>query len=80
MKIRATMAAFVAAISCLAGASAASAQTHQNGLVNLNLDNITVQVPIGVAANVCDVNAAVLAALTTAPGAACDATANSHAR
>ena len=145
MKIRATMAAFVAAISCLAGASAASAQTHQNGLVNLNLENITVQVPIGVAANVCDVNvavlanlvntgqtqpctalantdasavtvgaptgttsqnglvnvnlsnvtvqvpiaaavnicdvnAAVLAALTTAPGAACDATANSHAR
>jgi len=66
MKIRATMAAFVAAISCLAGASAASAQTHQNGLVNLNLENITVQVPIGVAANVCDVNVAVLANLVDA--------------
>jgi hypothetical protein len=46
-----------------AGAGAAGAQTTQNGLVNLNLENITVQVPIGVAANVCDVNVAVLANL-----------------
>src|SRR3954452_20886567 len=81
MKIRATMAAFVAAISCLAGASAASAQTHQNGLVNLNLENITVQVPIGVAANVCDVNVAVLASLVdTGAADTCTAVANSTAR
>src|SRR3954471_23675570 len=145
MKIRLTMAALVAAVTCLGAAATAGAQTTQNGLVNLNLENVTVQVPIGVAANVCDVNvavlanlvdtgatqqcssianaagnavtvgaptgtttqnglvnvnlsnvtiqvpiaaavnicdvnAAVLAALTTAPGAACDATANSHAR
>jgi len=80
MKIRATMAAFVAAIWCLAGASAASAQTHQNGLVNLNLDNITVQVPIGVAANVCDVNVAVLANLVnTGQTQPCTALANTDA-
>jgi hypothetical protein len=63
MKIRLTMAALVAAVSCLGAASAASAQTTQNGLVNLNLSDITVQVPIGVAANVCDVNVAVIANL-----------------
>jgi hypothetical protein len=80
MKIRATMAAFAAALFCLAGASAASAQTHQNGLVNLNLENITVQVPIGVAANVCDVNVAVLANLVdTGATQPCTALANTDA-
>jgi hypothetical protein len=80
MKIRATIAAFVAAISCLAGASAASAQTHQNGLVNLNLENVTVQVPIGVAANVCDINVAVLANLVDVGQATqCRALANTNA-
>lgn len=33
----------------------------QNGLVNVSVDGNTVQVPIGVAANVCDVDANVLA-------------------
>lgn len=81
MKFRATMAAFVAAVSCLAGASAAGAQTSQNGLVNLNLEDITVQVPIGVAANVCDVNVAVLANLVdTATAQPCTAVANATAR
>jgi hypothetical protein len=80
MKIRLTMAAFVAAVSCLTGASAAGAQTHQNGLVNLNLENVTVQVPIGVAANVCDVNVAVLANLVdTGTTQQCTALANTDA-
>jgi hypothetical protein len=80
MKIRLTMAAFVAAVSCLAGASTAGAQTTQNGLVNLNLENITVQVPIGVAANVCDVNIAVLANLVdTGATQPCTALANTDA-
>ncbi|MFL5952165.1 MAG: hypothetical protein ACJ74M_11235 [Gaiellaceae bacterium] len=80
MKIRATMAAFAAALLCLAGASAASAQTHQNGLVNLNLENVTVQVPIGVAANVCDVNVAILANLVdTDTAQQCTALANTAA-
>jgi hypothetical protein len=63
MKIRLLMAALVTAVTGLAGASAAGAQTTQNGLVNLNLEDITVQIPIGVAANVCDVNVAVIANL-----------------
>jgi hypothetical protein len=33
---------------------------RQRGLVNVNLSNVAVQIPIGVAANVCDVNVAVL--------------------
>jgi hypothetical protein len=66
MKIRLTMAVLVAAVSALAGTSAAGAQTTQNGLVNLNLEDVTVQVPVGVAANVCDVNVAVLANLVDA--------------
>src|SRR5947208_2879103 len=73
-------AAFAVDTDRLVGASAASAQTHQNGLVNLNLDNITVQVPIGVAANVCDVNVAVLANLVDLGQATpCTALANTDA-
>jgi hypothetical protein len=53
--------------------------TTQNGLVNVNVSDVTVQVPIAAAVNICDVNAAVLAALTDTAGASCDATANSHA-
>lgn len=53
--------------------------TTQNGLVNVNLSNVTIQVPIAAAVNICDVNAAVLASLTDTAGASCDATANSHA-
>lgn len=34
----------------------------QEGLVNLSVDGNTVQVPVGIAANVCDVDANVLAA------------------
>ena len=34
--------------------------TNQNGLVNVNLTDVTAQVPIGVAANICDVTAGVL--------------------
>jgi hypothetical protein len=34
--------------------------TQQNGLVNVVLDDVFLQVPIGIAANICDVNVAVL--------------------
>ena len=44
---------------------ASPAAAHQQGLVNLDVDvtdnEVIVQVPIGIAANVCGVNAAVLA-------------------
>ena len=52
--------------------------TQQSGLVNVLLDDILVQVPISVAANVCDVNVAVLAQLDDT-AEACNATAESVA-
>jgi hypothetical protein len=57
--LAAALAVIAVAVGAI-GAPAASAQPQQNGLVNLTVDNNTVQVPIGVAANVCDVNVAVL--------------------
>jgi hypothetical protein len=35
-------------------------QTRQDGLINVNLENNTVQVPIAAAANICDVSVLVL--------------------
>ena len=75
MLIRLTMAAFVAAVSCLAGVSAASAQPHQSGLVNVAVVDNTVQIPIGVAANVCDVAVNILATATVTSPADCTAVA-----
>ena len=63
----------------LGAAGAAEAQTRQEGLVNVNVENVTAQVPIGIAANVCDVNANVLAEQLRGGGAECDATAESIA-
>jgi hypothetical protein len=41
---------------------------NQRGLVNVNVSDVTVQVPVGVAANICDVNVNVLAsALASGP-------------
>ena len=46
----------------------------QRGLVNVHFDDVTIQLPIGIAANVCDVNAAVLAAAIADTGnAECEA-------
>ena len=73
MKIRLTMAAFVAAVSCLAGVTAASAQPHQSGLVNVAVVDNTVQIPIGIAANVCDVAVNVLSVATFTSPADCTA-------
>lgn len=47
---------------------------RQRGLVNVHFDDVVVQVPIGIAANLCDINAAVLAAAIADTGRAdCDA-------
>jgi hypothetical protein len=51
----------------------------QSGLVNVNLSDITVQAPLAVAANLCDVSVNVLSLALTAPEAECDATAQSIA-
>jgi len=51
----------------------------QNGLVNVNVDDVVVQLPITVAANVCDTNVNVLARQFRAGGATCDAVADADA-
>jgi hypothetical protein len=52
---------------------------NQQGLINLYVANNTVQVPVGVAANVCGVAANVLAANLANGGASCDALGNGTA-
>jgi hypothetical protein len=54
------VAATASVAACGVAAVPASAQTTQNGLINVSLSDNTVQIPIGVAANVCDVSANVL--------------------
>jgi hypothetical protein len=77
---RARTAALAAAGSlCLCGTGAAIAAPTQDGLVNVNISDVTAQVPVGVAANLCDVNAAVLADQLKGGGASCNATADSIA-
>jgi hypothetical protein len=59
--------------------SAPSGATTQNGLINVNVSDVTVQVPIAVALNICDVNVALLAVLIDTSSATCTADASSHA-
>jgi hypothetical protein len=60
-----------------AGVAPASAQT-QEGLVNVAVEDVTVQVPVAIAANICDLNVVALGELQDA-GSACVATADSAA-
>ena len=70
----------VVSVAALGMSSTAAAQ-HQSGdsLVNVQIGDITALVPIGVAANLCDINANVLAVQAREGGAECDATATSIA-
>ena len=52
----------------------AAAATTQTGLVNVSATNTTVQVPVGIAANVCGVTANVLASATSTSPVSCTAT------
>lgn len=53
--------------------------TRQNGLINVNLENNTVQIPIAAAANICDVTVAVLVGAILQDGATmCDARAGAE--
>jgi hypothetical protein len=76
---------FVSVISTLilavgAVATPASAQTTQRGLVNINVEDNVVQVPVAIAANVCNVDVAVLVGQLIDLGEAeCNATAFSDA-
>ena len=61
------------------GPPAEGAPVDQEGLVNLNLTGVTVQLPIALAANVCDVEVAVLVDELSDGSAPCDASSNSDA-
>ena len=70
------------ALACtmaLSMATGAMAQTNQSGLVNVNVADNVVQVPISVAANICGVTVAVLANALEDGEATCDALALSGA-
>jgi hypothetical protein len=69
---------FAVAFAMLVLASPASA-ARQEGLVNVNVEDNTILVPIAIAANVCDVTVAVLASDLEDGTATCDAFAESDA-
>ncbi len=69
---------FVMALMVAATITPAFAQ-QQRGLVNVNIEDTTIQVPIAVAANLCDVNVNVLAVQLREGSAQCDATADADA-
>ncbi len=53
--------------------------TRQDGLINVNLENNTIQIPIAVAANICDVDVAILVGAILETGATeCDADAGAE--
>jgi hypothetical protein len=79
MSVRRTLAVLTATVAVAAALAApASAQNQQNGLVNVAVEDVIVQVPAAVAANICDVNVAVLAEVAD-DAAACEATSTSTA-
>lgn len=53
--------------------------TNQRGLVNVNVEDVTVLVPVSVAANICDLDVNVLAQSREFGRATCDAVATSTA-
>jgi hypothetical protein len=83
MRIRRTVAslASVAALGVggLTLASPAAAAPPQSGLINVNVSDLVVQIPIAVAANICDVNVAVLVGELIDDAAACNASASPNA-
>jgi hypothetical protein len=69
---RARITALVAtAAMSLAGTGVAQAQTNQEGLVNVSITDV--QIPIGIAANVCQVSANVITAASGNQAGDCDA-------
>jgi hypothetical protein len=78
MKVRLTLAVLFVAVSALGATSAASA-VNQSGLVNVAVVDNTVQIPIGIAANVCGVAVNVLSSATTTAPVDCTAVAGARA-
>jgi hypothetical protein len=79
MKVRLTLAVLVAALTCVGAASTAAAQPNQSGLVNVAVVDNTVQIPIGIAANVCGVAVNILASATATAPVDCTAVAGAEA-
>jgi hypothetical protein len=52
---------------------------EQDGLVNLNITDLVVQIPVSLAANICDVSVAVLVSTLEDAASPCDATATAEA-
>ena len=77
MKIRIAV-VLAAALAMLVLASPASA-ARQEGLVNVNVEDNTILVPIAIAANICDVTIAALVVDLQDGSATCDAFAESNA-
>jgi hypothetical protein len=78
-RMRLFLVTVVAVVASAAYVAPASAQPQQNGLINLAVTDVNVQVPVAVAANLCDINVNVLAAQERLGGAECEATADSLA-
>ncbi len=78
MKVRLTMAVLVTAVTAVAGTSTAGAQ-NQSGLVNVAIVDNTVQIPIGIAANVCGVAVNILAQNLANGDTTCNAVAGATA-
>jgi hypothetical protein len=76
-RLRMLLAAVMTTVALLA-ATPASAQP-QSGLVNVDISGVTIQVPVAIAANICDVNVAVLVNDLRDDAARCDATADADA-
>ena len=77
-KSKMLIAAAAATVAIAVPVGSASAQ-DQDGLVNVLVTNTQIAVPVSVAANLCDVNVAVLAQQVGVPGTQCTATADSQA-
>jgi hypothetical protein len=79
IKRTAALAAIGLAGAGIATGPAGAQPVTQEGLVNVNLTDVTVQVPVALAANVCDVNVAVLVNELTDGSAPCTASADPDA-
>jgi hypothetical protein len=79
MLVRRILLAGLLAGSLTAGAAAPAAAQPQTGLVNVDVSGVTIQLPIAIAANVCDVNVAVLVDDLRDDAASCDAIADADA-
>jgi hypothetical protein len=77
--VRRTVSAVVAAVAAL-GIAAGPASAQQSGLVNVDVSNNTVQVPVAVAANVCGVAVNVIATNTFGGNAVCTSTSHATAQ